>query len=275
MSVVFPQPDGPIRLTKSPSMTSRLASSSATASPLPTRKTMSTALTLMTGEVTAGATVPPTGAATDGPAPEQATPTRIPDELAVPDGDLPSHGHDARLAVDVEAREGAVVDVHLVRRGAYLPAVAGIVDDEVGVGPHGDGARARVEAEELGGVRRRHLDEALDAQGAAAHAVCVEQVHAVLGRRHAVGDARERLLAHGLLLDVEGRVVGADGVYQPAAQPTPQRPLIVLRAQRRAHHVLGALEVGAFGVRLVEDEVRDDGLDAEVHAPQLGLDGLA
>ncbi len=103
----------------------------------------------------------------------------------------------------------------------------------------------------------------------------VEQVHAVLDRRHAVGDLREGPSPHRLLADVERRVVGAHRVDQAAAQAAPQGPLVGRRAQWRAHDVLRALEVGPLGVALVEHEVRDHGLDAEVDPPELGLDRLA
>src|SRR5690606_2102094 len=200
--VVLPQPEGPMRLTKSPWATSRFASSSATASPLPTRKTMPTSRMEMIGPPWGRSPPLVLGSVTEGFAPDQSSATRFAYELAVPDSDLSPHRHDARPPVDLHALEGAVVDVHLVCRGADLSPVVRVVDHQVGVRSHGDGALAREEPEELGGVGRRHLNEALETEVAAAHAVRVKQVHAVLDRRHAVGDASERLPAHRLLLHV-------------------------------------------------------------------------
>src|SRR5690606_26525890 len=274
ISVVLPQPDGPISETKSPWRTSRSASWSATCSPFPTVKTLLTPRTEMT---TGRPSSPPLAlaSATERLAPEELAPAGVAHELAVPHGHLAPHRHHARPAVDLHALEGAVVDVHLVRPGADRAPVRRVVHHDVGVGADGDRALARVEAEELGGVRRGDLYEALERQLAAADAVGVEQVHAVLDRGDAVRDLRERVAAHGLLLDVERRVVGADGVDEAPREGAPQRLLVALRAQRRAHHVLGALEVRPLGVALVEHEVRGHDLHAEVDAAHLRLDGGA
>src|SRR5690606_8047409 len=231
--------------------TSRSASCSATASPLPTWKTLLTPRTEITG-APPGTEAGERPSATERLAPEEPAAAGVADELAVPHGHLPAHRDDAGAAIDLHALEGAVVDVHLVRLGADRAAVRRVVDDDVGVRADGDRALPRVEAEELRRVRRRDLDEALEREVAAADAVGVEQVHAVLDRGHAVRDLRERLPAHRLLLDVERRVVGPDGVDEPAGEPAPQGALVLDRAQGRAHHVLRALEVGPLGVALVE-----------------------
>src|SRR5690606_10890248 len=73
-------------------------------------------------------------------------------ERPVTHGDLASYRHHAGAAVDGHALERAVVDVHGVRGCADGAAVAGVVDDEVGVGPDRDRALARVQVEELSGT---------------------------------------------------------------------------------------------------------------------------
>src|SRR5690554_2086523 len=283
MSVVLPQPDGPMRRTNCPSSMVRLASCKATASALPTTKRLPTPVTSMIGEAPliqwpadlprrpGGGTGGRIRGRTGGGAAQQLAPAGVAHELAVLRRYLATNGDHAGAAVYLHALETGVIGVHGVRLGADGAAVAGVVNHDVGVGSHGDDPLLRVETEYLRRSGGRRADEALEAETAAANAVGVEQVHAVLDGGDTVGDLREVAAAHLLLaLEVEGGVVGGHRVDHAGVQRVPQRLLVALVTQRRRHHVLGALEVGPLRVGLVEDEVRHHDLDAEVHAAELG-----
>src|SRR5690606_6044497 len=213
ISVVLPQPEGPMRLTNCPPWMVRSASCSATASALPTTKRLLTpATSIIAGLSLIGSTSHRFARALVGAgrlAAQQAAAPGVADELAVPHGHLAAHRDDAGAPVDLDALEARVVDVHGLRLGADGAAVVGVVDHDVGVGAHRDHALPRVEAEQLRGARAGGAHEALEAQASAAHPVGVEQVHAVLDGGDAVGDLGEVAAPHLLLaLEVEGRVVG-------------------------------------------------------------------
>src|SRR5262249_29284503 len=145
-------------------------------------------------------------------------------------------------------------------------AVAGIEDDHVGVTAYGDGAFLGEEAEEFCGARTGAIDEAVKINAAAGDAVGVEKIDAFFDAGDAVRDVGEGVLAEQFLLEVEGAVVGTDGVDETEFEPVPQDILIVLFAQWRRHDVLHAFDAVAFGIRLVEDEMRKHGFDAQSYA---------
>ncbi len=60
---------------------------------------------------------------------------------------------------------------------------------------------------------------------AALHAVSVEQVHALLDARNAVGNLRERVFAQKFLRRIERAMIGADGVDE-AGLPARPRELV-------------------------------------------------
>jgi len=63
--------------------------------------------------------------------------------------------------LDLDALEHGIVDAHVVGFGADDFLVVGVEDHEVGVGADGDGAFARVKAEELCWGGRDELNEAV------------------------------------------------------------------------------------------------------------------
>jgi hypothetical protein len=128
-----------------------------------------------------------------------------------------------------------------------------VVDHDVGVGARGDDALLRVEPEHLGRRGRDDLHPARQGEVPVAHAL-VDEVHAMLDARQAVGDLGEVALAQLLLLlEAERAVVGRDHAEVVGAQPAPELGLVLAGPQRRRAHVLGALKVLAREVLLAEE----------------------
>ena len=104
----------------------------------------------------------------------------------------------------------------------------------------------------------------------------MDEIDALLNRRDAVGDLRERVEAHLLLLlEGEGRVIRRDGADGARAQAVPEHVLMAFVAQRRRHHVLRAFEIGLRGVGLIEHEVRRHRFDPHVDATVARVHRLA
>ena len=101
-------------------------------------------------------------------------------------------------AFDFKSFEGIVIEIHLVRFRGNFAAVVGIVDDQIGVAPGLNRAFAREEAEEFRRLRAGGLDEPMQIDPAAFHAVGEVEIDAVLERRDAVRDFGEVAAAHDL-----------------------------------------------------------------------------
>ena len=71
------------------------------------------------------------------------------DEFSGVDDGAAAGENGLRGTLDADALEHGIVDSHVVRFGADDFFVIGIEDDDVGVGPDGDGAFARIESEEF------------------------------------------------------------------------------------------------------------------------------
>ena len=102
------------------------------------------------------------------------------------------------------------------------------------------------------------------------------QAQAILDPRRAVGDPGEIVLASVLLPDLmEGAMIGRDGLDKPRREAGPQRLLMALGADRRAHHVRRALEAGLLVDRVVEEQVLRARLGEHdlAPAPRLGDGG--
>ena len=70
-----------------------------------------------------------------------------------------------------------------------------------------------------------------------------------------------------LLRGGEGAVVGRDHLQRAGLQPGPQRILVLLVAERRAHHAArGIVPVGVLVLALVERQVLDQRLAIDAHA---------
>ena len=118
----------------------------------------------------------------------------------------------------------------------------GVIDDDVGVGPGGDNAFARIQPEEASRGCSRHLDPPLDRNVLIDRAL-KKQIHAVLHSGHAIGDLGEiadtELL---LLLEAEGTVVGGHHRKVVHSQTAPQLGLMLLVTKRSGADEVGALE---------------------------------
>src|SRR5712692_3811724 len=169
--------------------------------------------------------------------------TRSPDECPVLDHEPAARQHGVGRAGHLPALVRVVVHVHVQRARGERDGAVRIEDDDVGVGAGRDRALARKESEDLRGRRRRQLDEPVERDASRPHAPVVHEAHARLDAGRAVGDLREvvppELL---LLLHAERTVIGGNRLQiverQAAPEPILHRPL----TQRRAHHVLGAVE---------------------------------
>ena len=83
-----------------------------------------------------------------------------------------------------------------------------------------------------------------------------EHRHAVLDPAGAVRNLGEVVLARGLLRRAEGAVIGRRGLQVARLQPAPERLLVLLGAEGRAHHVgPRGLRIGLVVNRIVDHQV--------------------
>jgi hypothetical protein len=142
-----------------------------------------------------------------------------------------------------------------------------VPDHQIGIGALGHAALARVEVEQLGGVGRGHGDELAGREAPAVHAGIPDHGHALFHAAGAVGDLAEVVLAHGFLRGAEGAVVGGRGVQLAGLQAAPQRLLVALGAEGRAHH----MGRGLGEIRVAVDAV----VDHQVAGQHLAVHALA
>ncbi len=112
-----------------------------------------------------------------------------------------------------------------------------VPDDDVGVGAHGDTALAGIDVEDLRRIRGRDCDELVHRQAPCTDAVVPEHLHAVFDASRAVRDLAEIVLAHGLLVGTETAMIRGRRLQVAGLQALPEGPLVILRAERRAHDV--------------------------------------
>src|SRR6266699_422431 len=147
---------------------------------------------------------------------QEHTATQCAYELAIPRLHLPTHRDDGGAALLLPAFVRVVVDLRVTARLRECPAIARIVDDQIGVAAELDRAFPGVEPEEFRGLGRAGIDHRRESQPARADAKCMDQVYPFLHRGDAVGDLRERLPAHlFLVLESERRMIGVDRADVP------------------------------------------------------------
>lgn len=187
-------------------------------------------------------------------------------ELPLGDDRFAAREHGLDLPGDALALVGRVVDVHVVGLDRHDLLGVRVVDDDVGVGARRDGALLRVQAEHPGRGGAGDLDPAA-ARDVPVDDGLVEQVHAVLDAREAVGDLREVAPAELLLAhEAEGAVVGRHDLEVVGAQAPPQGGLVLLGPKGRAAHVLRAFEVRFREVVGRQEQVLRAGLAEDVQA---------
>ena len=136
----------------------------------------------------------------------------VADELAVAHLDFGAYGDDGGATFDRKPFETVVVVVGTLRSDGDGAAIIGIEDDEVGIAADGNGAFAGEEAEEFRGAGAGAIDETVEIDAAARDSVGVEKIDAIFDAWNAVGDIGESVFAEEFLFEVEGAVVGADGI---------------------------------------------------------------
>ena len=146
----------------------------------------------------------------------------VADELAIAGLDFAAHGYDAGAAFDGQAFEAVVVVIGVLSFDADRAAIRRIINYEVGVATDRDGALARVEAEEFCSAGAGAIDEAFEIDAVALHAVGVEEIDAILDARDAVGNGGEVVFAEEFLLEIEGAVIGANGVHSTEGKRGPE-----------------------------------------------------
>ena len=171
--------------------------------------------------------------------------------------DDPAPGYDrGGVALHLPALEGAVIHVLVQGLVGERHLFVGVEDHQVGVAAHGDGALARVEAEELGRGGGAHLDEAVEGEPPLSHPLAEEEGDARLYPRRAVGYLGEIVPSPLLLLgEGPGAVVGGHGLQAPLGQGPPEVLPVSPVPQGRGEDELGPLEAGSVVVVLGEEEV--------------------
>src|SRR5262245_52674018 len=194
-SVVFPAPFGPMRPVMLPSPTPKLTPSRAWRPPKRFLTPKTARSWSRAGPLTRGSDV---GAVLDGHselAGGAAAVARAAEERAAVDRDGAAEQDDLGPAVHLPAVPRAVVGSVQVARPEGPPH-GGVEHDEVRVAAHGDGAFLRIQAEDLRGVARRHLDEALEGHAPPGHALRVDDGHARLHAHVAAGGVGDVAAAH-------------------------------------------------------------------------------
>src|SRR4051812_48076417 len=97
------------------------------------------------------------------------------DKVPVPDCDLSPDRDRAGPPLNLPSLECVVINVLDLRLRGELSPVIGIVNDEIGVAPDGNGPLARKQAEELRGIGARGGDEGLEVEPPGFHAVGEEK----------------------------------------------------------------------------------------------------
>ena len=162
--------------------------------------------------------------------------------------------------------------------GADGPGLVRVEQHDIGVGAHRDRALAREQAEEFCGRRRRQLDIAVERHAVAPHAAVVDQRHARLEARRAVGDLAEVVPAELLgepepqhiLAEAERAVIGGDDLEVVGLEPAPERMLVRRAPERWRHHELRCLEARPVVLLFGEEEIVRAGLgmDGEPAVPR-------
>ncbi len=147
-------------------------------------------------------------------APQQFSPPVVADELAVSHLHFAAHRHHGRPPFDLHSLEAVVVVIDVLGFGRDDAPIRGIVNNEVGIAAHGNCPFLWKKPKDLGGSRTGGVNEAVKVQGAALHAIGVQQVDTVFNAGNAVGNLGERIFAQELLFRVERAMVGADGIDQ-------------------------------------------------------------
>src|SRR6266478_6161512 len=148
-------------------------------------------------------------------------------------------------AFDADALEHGIVHAHVVGLGADDVFVIGIEDHQVGVRADGDGAFARIEAEQFCGRGGNELDKTIRGKMFAVNSAGIHKTQAVLDARAAIGNFGEIVLAElFLLLEAEGAVVSGDDLKRVLRETLPELFLMPFFAERRSEDVFGALEAG-------------------------------
>ena len=129
----------------------------------------------------------------------------------------------------------------MVRLRAQRVLLVRVQQDDVRIAADADGALLREHAEDLRGVGGGDLHELVHGDALLVHAFAEEQFHAVFDGGVAVGDLREIVLAHLLLLPGERAVVRGHDLDAPLVDAGPELRLVLLLAQGRAHHPLRAI----------------------------------
>src|SRR6266576_3702112 len=102
------------------------------------------------------------------------------DKLPIPCLHLPTHRDDGGAAFLLPAFVRVVVDLRVTASLRECPAIARIVDDQIGVAAELDRAFPGVEPEDFRGLGRAGIDHRLESQSARGDAKCMDQVHPFL-----------------------------------------------------------------------------------------------
>src|SRR5256885_7986872 len=117
---------------------------------------------------------------------QEHTATQRTNEFTISSLNLTSHRHYRRPPASLPAFVRVVVDLRVTARLRECPAMARIVDDQIGVAAELDRAFPGVEPEDFRGLGRAGIDHRLESEPAGGDAKCVDQVHPFLHRRDAV-----------------------------------------------------------------------------------------
>ena len=156
------------------------------------------------------------------------------DELPVARLNPSSHRYDDWPADPVPTFVGVVVDPRVAVRERELPAVIRIVNHEVRIAADLHRSLPWIHPEDARCLRAARVDHRVEIDPAGCHAVRVNQIDALLNARYSVGNPRERVATHLLLiLEAKGRVVRADRADRAGLETVPEHVLVAFLPERR------------------------------------------
>src|SRR5215472_15490267 len=155
----------------------------------------------------------------------------------------------------------------MVGLGADDVLAAGIENNQVSVAAHRNRALTRIQTEQLGGSSGDQFDKAIHAEAPGPDSAGINQTHAVLDSRPAVGDFGEIASSEFLLFpEAKWTMVSRYHLQVIALQALPKFFLMPFLTQRRRKNVFGAFKIGH--IEILERKV-------QILRTGLGINGKA
>src|SRR5690554_6188123 len=133
--------------------------------------------------------------------------------------------------------EDIEVHVHMVGLGRDDPRALGVPHHDIRIGSNRDAALARIHVEQLGGVGGSHGHKLAQGETALVDPFIPEDGEAILYSSRTIGNLGKVIPPSCLLVLTEAAVIGGGGMQISSLKAVPERILMLLRTEGRAHHM--------------------------------------